>query len=363
MIFSAAVRLPIALDYRPALLSRAGIGRVTRELARHLAGHDELAIHLFGHSVAAARVQPVIPAAARLHRLPLPGRGLPTLARLGLGAERLAGSARVFHWLDFIQPPVRRARTVLTVHDLAFVREPSWHGKDAATLRERTRLAIERADAVVVPSATTAADLQEFTPTVEPHVIPFGADHVPQCAADHPRGGTPYALCLGTIEPRKNHRTLLQAWRALPGDDAPHLVVVGGVGWECDAIVRDLETAERAGHVTWLRRADDAQVWRLLHHAELLVYPSLWEGFGLPPLEAMRCGVPVVCNDTPALREIAGAAAVLVDATNPEALAAGIETALTDRIGRAAAGHQHAARYRWADCAAQHAALYRELAR
>ena len=109
--------LPIAIDYRPALLSRAGIGRATRELSRALSDCNDLQVHLFGHSVAPAKVPVRLPDAARLHRLPIPGRSLPLLRRLGLGADRLAGSAKVFHWTDYVQPPVCDARTILTVHD------------------------------------------------------------------------------------------------------------------------------------------------------------------------------------------------------------------------------------------------------
>ena len=120
--------LPIALDYRPALLSPAGIGRATRELAAALAARDDVEVHLFAHSLARARCAVTLPDRARLHRLPIPGRALPWLHRTGLGADRLAGGVPVFHWTDYVQPPVRRARTVLTVHDLAFVRDATARG-------------------------------------------------------------------------------------------------------------------------------------------------------------------------------------------------------------------------------------------
>ncbi|MCA8976036.1 MAG: glycosyltransferase family 4 protein [Planctomycetes bacterium] len=358
--------LPIAIDYRPALLSRAGIGRVTRELARALAERTDLEVHLFGHSLAAARVPTAIPEGARLHRWPLPGRSLGTLARLGLGGDRLAGNVGIFHWTDFVQPPAGRAAKVLTVHDLAFVRQPQWHGAAAATLSARTRIAIAAADVVVVPSRTTAADVREFAPAADVRVVPFGCDHtVAATNAAHPLDGRPYALCLGTIEPRKNHRTLLQAWRALPAP-RPLLVVIGGIGWECGEIVAELRRAERDGIVQWLQDCDDAAMWRWLGHAMLLVYPSLWEGFGLPPLEAMHCGVPVIAHDTPVLRETTAGAARLVDATDAENLAAAVREVTTDadlRAGLIALGRDRAAAFRWQHCAEHHAAIYHEVAR
>ena len=356
--------LPIAIDYRPALLSRAGIGRATRELARALAAIDDVRLHLFAHSFARARVATDAPPRARLHRLPIPGRALPLLRRLGLGADRLAGRADVFHWTDYVQPPVSNARTVLTVHDLAFVRDPSWHGAQAAELRERTRLAIHEATALVVPSRTTADDLRCFAPDApDPRVIAWGADHVPQRRLPRPLDDD-YALCVGTIEPRKNHLALLAAWRRLPSP-RPRLVVVGAIGWECDEIVRELERAQRDGLVQWRTDARDDELWALLQHARLLVYPALWEGFGFPPLEAMALGVPVVAHDTPVLREVCGEAACAADASDADALAAVIERSLRDdelRARSTADGRDRAARFSWRACATAHADLYREVA-
>jgi len=357
------VALPIALDYRPALLTAAGIGRATRELARALAADGGVELHLFAHSLARARCRVQLPAAAFLHRLPIPGRSLPWLSRVGLGCDRLAGSVPVFHWTDYVQPPVSRAKVVLTVHDLAFVRDPTWHGANATTLRERTQQAIARASAVIVPSQATAADLRGLAPDARVHVVPFGADHA-RCApqSPHPLGGRPYVLCLGTIEPRKNHRALLQAWSALRGE-RPLLVVIGRIGWACDGEVAALREATRSGHVEWRPDVDDDAVWPLLEHAELLVYPSLWEGFGFPPLEAMQLGVPVVANDIAPLRELGDLS--FVDATNPAALAEAIERTLRDETLRTrlrTAGRAAAARFRWRDCAASHLAIYREVA-
>lgn len=361
------MRLPIALDYRPALLSAAGIGRASRELATALAARDDVTVHLFAHSLAPARVATTTPRDARLHRLPIPGRSLPALARLGLGADRLAGRSAVFHWTDYVHPPVSRARVVLTVHDLAFVREPGWHGDDAGTLRARTLSAIATAAAIVVPSRATAADLRAFAPSAPAaHVVPFGADHVPGDAAarPHPLGGRPFVLCVGTVEPRKNHRTLLAAFRLLPAP-RPLLVVVGRPGWANDDVVRELRAAAGDGLVEWRQHAPDGELWALLAHARLLVYPSLWEGFGFPPLEAMQLGVPAVVHDCAPLRELGDGALVFADARDPCALADSIARALGDealRAGSIAAGRRRAAALRWADCAQRHAALYHEVA-
>ena len=356
--------VPIALDYRPALLSRAGIGRATRELARALAEIEDLRVHLFGHSFARARVSVATPVSAQLHRLPIPGRLLPALRRLGLGAEQLAGGAALVHWTDYIQPPTRSAQRVLTVHDLAFVRDPRWHGADAAALRERTRAAVGAATALTAPTRATAADLRDFAPEAPAaRVIPWGADHVPTARLPAARGDGDYVLCVGTVEPRKNHLGLLAAWRQLP-PPRPQLVVVGAAGWECAEIVRALAEAEREGLLTWRRSASDQELWSLMQHARALVYPSLWEGFGFPPLEAMALGLPVVTHDVAPLREVCEDAARYADATDPAALADAIAVAVGDeraRAGAVRAGLALAARRTWRRCAEEHAALYREV--
>ena len=354
----------VALDYRPALLSPAGIGRAVRELSRALAARTDVALHLFAHSLAAARVPCRLPAPGRLHRLPIPGRSLPLLSRLGLPAERLAGNCAVFHWTDYVQPPIGRARAVLTIHDLAFARDPSWHGDDAATLRDRTTRAAAAATAIVVPSRATADDVRRELPRAPaPVVAPFGSDHVPAATLPRPRDlPADYLLALGTVEPRKNHATLLAALRALPAAP-PLLVVVGARGWAVDDVAAALRAAERDGRVRWLEHADDRTVWSLLQHARALVYPSLWEGFGFPPLEAMALGVPVVAHDCAPLAELCDGNALLCDARSPAALADAIgrvlgDAALRERLRRG--GPLRAATFRWADCAAMHARVYRE---
>ena len=355
--------LPIAIDYRPALLSRAGIGRATRELARALAAREDVTLHLFGHCLARARVRCELPPGARLHRTPLPARALPALRRLGVGAERLAGGAPLFHWTDYVQPPVAQAATLLTVHDLAFVRDQRWHGDAAATLRRRTERAVHAATALVTPTEATAADVRAFAQGAPaPRVIPWGCDHVPTRTLPRVRDGD-YALCVGTIEPRKNHLSLLRAWRALPAH-RPHLVVVGAIGWECDATVADLRRAQQEGWLTWIEAAEDDALWSLLQHARLLVYPALWEGFGFPPLEAMALGVPVLAHDVAPLREVCGDAARYVDTTDPEAFPAALEAALADEDAREAgvrAGRARAERFTWRACADAHVELYREV--
>lgn len=356
--------LRVALDYRPALLSSSGIGRATRELTRALASRAEVELHLYGHSLARALVAEA-PENARLHRLPLPGRSLPWLARLGVGADRLCGQPAVFHWTDYVQPPVRDAVPVLTVHDLAFATDENLHGRrQSGILLARTRRAAAGAALILVPTHATARAVETHLgiPAARIRVIPFGADHAPRSPiASHPLGGQDYILQVGTLEPRKNHLRLLRAWRELP-PPRPRLVVIGRPGWLCDDVIRALRGTHKEG-VRWIPAADDATLWRYLAHARALAYPSLLEGFGFPPIEAMALGVPVLAADIPALREVLGDAAVFATPTDVEALRTGLERVLHDDAVRRAcikAGHARAHSLTWDRCAQLHAEAYTE---
>jgi glycosyltransferase involved in cell wall biosynthesis len=364
--------LRVALDYRPALLGRSGIPRAVRELARALAEHaprlqPPIEVHLFGHSLAAVG-HPDHPPTSRLHRARLPGRALPWLARLGASADRLAGNAAIFHWTDYVFPPVsRRTRVVMTLHDCAFVVDPSWHGEDAATLRERTVSALERADAIVCPTLATAADAETHLGISRDRlrVIPFGADHAlrwqPTAAAVIPRD---YLLMVGTLEPRKNHARVFAAVRAL-GDAAPLLVVCGRAGWCCEPIVDELRRLVAEGRALWIENADDDALVAWLTHARALLYPSLLEGFGFPPLEALALGVPVVVGDVPALRETCGTVADYCDPRSVESIAATmVDVSARGRDESADRRRRdHAANHRWSDTAIAHLALYAELSK
>lgn len=357
--------LRVGIDYRPAVLGASGIGRAVRELARAIGARGRIDLRLFAHSLARARHSDVEPPGTRLCRLPVPGRSLPWLGRLGLPAERLVGGAEVFHWTDYIHPPVgARTACVLTLHDVAFASDPRWHGSaQSAVLLERTRRALARSSLVIVPSRATADAAREHLDLAPARVrvIPFGAEHAVADGA-HPFGGRPFVLSVGTIEPRKNHARLLAAHRALPAP-RPLLVVIGRRGWECDAEVAALGAGVAGGELVWLESADDARLAACLRHAELLAYPSLLEGFGFPPLEALATGVPVVAGDTPALRETLGDAALFCDPTDVDSIRTALARALEDRALRERlidAGRTRAGRFRWDDCAARHEAVYVE---
>lgn len=294
---------------------------------------------------------------------PIELRARSQVARMAFRLPRLLRRLRpeLAHF-NYVIPPGYRGRSVVTVHDLSFELHPELMPlRDRLLFRTLVPRSVVRADRVLAVSEWTKRDLVERYGIAEEKIVvtPNGVDEIfrPQGAApDRP----PYALFVGAIQPRKDPLTALEAL-ALSGDDL-ELVVVGpekrGAD-EVQAAVRRLELESRvefAGHV------ELEELAALYRGAACLVFPSRYEGFGLPMLEAMASGTPVVAAKTGAVPEIAGDAAVLVEPADPAALARGIEQALADRERLVAAGLERARRFSWADTARRTLGVYRELA-
>jgi glycosyltransferase involved in cell wall biosynthesis len=271
-------------------------------------------------------------------------------------------------------PPVRnRQRLLVTVHDLAFrlypaMYPPPWRALYGLGLRR----AIRHADTLLTCSQHTADDLVRVgVASGRIHVtgsapsLPIGGDD-PGVALDRLRIPRPYVLFVGTLEPRKNVARLIRAYRgAVKADGLQHaLVLAGPRGWRAEAVDRELRVPG-PGRIIRTGRVDAGALDALYRRADLFCYPSIYEGFGLPVVEAMARGVPVVCSNTSSLPEVAGAAAVQVDPTSVEELAGAIGAVLGDRAERdrlAAAGPAQAARFTWERTARKTLEAYREAA-
>ncbi|HEY1413871.1 MAG TPA: glycosyltransferase family 1 protein, partial [Rhodopila sp.] len=225
-------------------------------------------------------------------------------------AVYLLVSHRHLHRQAALSDALRRSRAAFVplVHDLIPLEFPEY-GRPGEAARHRRRIATVAAlaDGIVVNSAATAAALAPYVPPGRPvHVAPLGiASPTGDIAAEVDE--RPYFLCVGTIEPRKNHLLLLHLWRRLvarDGNAAPRLVIVGGRGWENENVLDLLERSSvLRGHVTELGTVPDTRLTALLRGARALLMPSFAEGFGLPVAEAVAHGTPVLCSDLPALRE------------------------------------------------------------
>ncbi len=309
---------------------------------------------------------------------PLSERALTILwHRLGLpvAVEWFTGPLDIFHSTDFVLPPVRQARTILTVHDLTFMRLP--HCAEAGLRAYLSRVvprSIERADLVLADSQSTKNDLIELLGVppdkievvyagVESRFRPMEGEVALQRVKRRYGLDFPFILSLGTLEPRKNFTGLIEAY-ALLKDKGLKLVIAGGKGWLYEEIFARVEELGLKDKVIFPGFVADEDLPALYNLARLFVFPSLYEGFGLPPLEAMACGTPVVTSDRPSLPEVVGEAGLMVEATDSQALAKAIERALTDedlRQEMKEKGLKQAARFTWDAAAEKLLEVYRRL--
>lgn len=355
----------ILVDYRPALRERTGVGEYVHELAKALgattAPPDQ--ITLFSSSWK-DRPSPSLSAempSARIADVKVPVRALVwAWNRLEWPpVEWLAGEHDVVHSQSPMLIPSTAAARVVTIHDLDFLRHPEQ--MSAEIRRDYPRLArshAARADAIVVSSRYAAGEVTRelgVTPS-RVHVCPPGrpAWAAGVAARQAARRGTSI-LFFGTLNLRKNVGTLLEAYARLRGQvaDAPRLVLAGhstpaSARWEARA-----KEAPLAGHVELTGYVDTARRIELYAGARMLVLPSYEEGFGLPVLEAMACGVPVVVSSRGSLPEVAGGAAEPIDPDDAEAMAAQMRALLDDGRAHAAAqrGLLQASQYSWHACA------------
>jgi glycosyltransferase involved in cell wall biosynthesis len=346
----------ICLDATPLLGDRTGVGRYTLSLLDELSSYDDDLVATAFTFRGRGRLADHVPAGVDVTGRPVP---VSVLHRLWARsewppAELLCGRSDVFHATNFVLPPLRRARGVVTIHDLSYLRHPETVSAASARYRELVPRSLARASVVVTPSATTAAHLQDAYDVTAPVVVtPLGVD--PAWATATPPTddlrrelGLPssYLLFVGTLEPRKDLRTLLTAHRQMA--DAPPLVLVGPAGWG--------EQLDAGGCIT-TGFLEDERLRRVVAGAAALVLPSLDEGFGMPVVEALAAGTPVVASDLPVLREVGGDVVTYAEAGNPASFAAALERVL-DAPGDPAPRRTHASAYTWARCAEATRAAY-----
>jgi glycosyltransferase involved in cell wall biosynthesis len=315
----------VGLDTSPLVQTQAGTARYIRGLLAH---NEYEQIRFGGRSRLATLVRDplwyplVLPRVARKH-------------------------VDVLHCPTFRGPVRSRVPVVVTIHDLAVLRHPETFNQ---WTRSYSRLVVPRvaraARRVIAVSQFTRGEIVELlgVPPERIDVIPNAVG--PPFVPDGPAAEGDYMLAVGTLEPRKNHALVQQAARAL----AVPLRVVGARGWG------DVQVDG------WLGAVSDDELAALYRGARCLVYPSLYEGFGIPVLEAMACGTPVVTSAGGATEEVAGGAAVLVDPRDPSAIAAGIEEADGRRDELRARGLERAAQFTWERVAAETWAVYERVA-
>lgn len=376
----------IGIDVTAGMWQGAGIGRYTRELVRAAAqAGPDLAFYLF---YAAGGLDPQSPFARYAHELaatypnitlrpiPISPRLLTILwqrLRLPIRVEWLIGPIDVVHAPDFVLPPTH-ARTLLTIHDLTFLVEPACAEPNLRRyLSEAVPRSLRRADLIVVDSKATANDLGRLYgipsrrvrllyPAVDERFRPMQAAETAP-VRERLRLPDRFLLFVGTLEPRKNLVRLLQAFTLVAVDNPDlNLVIAGRRGWLYDEIFAAVERSNARERVHFLDFVADDDLPALYNLAEAFVYPSLYEGFGFPVLEALACGTPVITAKVASLPEVAGSAAIMVDPLEVEDIAAGIRAVLANPTPLRAAGPPQAATFRWEQTGQALVAIYRELA-
>jgi len=360
----------IAYDGVPLVGQRSGIGYYTEHLIRAVARADREArcVIVGPWPVKSLPAFPSLAFADPHIEIPQPGLGTRLYRRirdeLGIPPplEALIGPVDVFHGTNFLlNHPVRRAKRVVSIHDLTVMLFPQWH--PAERLREMhagLRRSAGVADRIIAVSRYTKHDIVKHLGVdparvavvplaVDPSLQPLPRDEIDRALAPLGLTHDSYLLFLGTIEPRKNVGRLLEAVIAA-GPDVGPLVLAGGSGWGNEALSPRLADLTSQGRVRSLGYVPETLRVSLLGGARALVYPSLYEGFGLPPLEAMACGTPVVTSDVSSLPDVVGDAALLVNPLDVDELAAAIKRLWHDETLRAdlrARGLARARQFTW----------------
>lgn len=361
----------IGIDARIVHYARGGIGNYVVHLLKALAKLDvETDYHIL-HS-------------RKDRNPPLPGPNFhprtcwtPShhrLERWTLGIEAARMGLDLLHSPDFIPPAFGYGRSVITVHDLNFLHYPQFLTPESRRYYARgIEWAVQRADHILVDSHATRSDLTSMLDVAPAKITvthlaadtafqPLPEVKAQQVAAryDLELG---FLLFVGTIEPRKNVPGLLQAYRLLLDSDVTSepLVLIGGKGWLYDEIFERVEALGLTERVRFLHGVPDADLPGLYNAASLSAIPSFYEGFGLPALEAMSCGTPVVVADRASLPEVVGEAGLLVDPEDPDDIALALKRALTQeslRVRMRELGLAQAARFTWEETARDTLAVY-----
>jgi glycosyltransferase involved in cell wall biosynthesis len=367
--------LLVAIDATSLLGNRTGVGTFTHELIERVAVDPGIDLTCFAVSWRGRRLlRGYVPPRARVAEWPMAARrGRAAWLRSDLPPiEAFTGRVDVVHGPNFVVPPSRRGAEVVTVHDLTAVRFPQLCTEDTLAYPALVARAIARGATVHTPSEFVAHEVVEHFGVEPARVIAIangvGAiDDVDPAEGHRLAGGDRYVLGLGTVEPRKDLPLLVAAFDAVAALDRDlRLVIAGPDGWGADALTDAVARAAHRDRIVRVGWVDDHDRAGLLRGATVFAFPSVYEGFGIPPLEAMVAGVPVVATAAGSLPEVLGDAALLVAPGDGDALAEALSTLVTDPVERrrlVERGATRSARCSWDTTATRMTELYRRVAR
>lgn len=361
--------LKVAADVTPLLTPRTGIGVFVGELLSHLAPREDLA--LTGYAISwrgRDRLAESVPAGMAIARRPMAAR---PLHQVWMRADR----PLLDHWIgrhdlvwgtNYVVPPTR-ASALVSIYDLTPVRFPELANAHTRSFGELIGRALRRGAHVHTMAGSVRDEIIDHFEVEgdRVHVVPGGVRAAPGTAdsrvSDRLVGGRRYVLALGTVEPRKDLPTLVAAFDLLAREDSElRLVIAGADGWGAEDLSAAISASAFSERIVRLGWVDEDERAALLAGAEVYTFPSLYEGFGFPPLEAMSAGVPVVATEVGSLPEVCGDGADLVPPRDPEALAQAVRRLSHDGSHRSELiqrGHVNVQRFSWASAADQFADL------
>ncbi len=369
----------IGLDAIPLATPRTGVGHYTFELARHLAlaaaEHDFQLVSPFPFDppIASEELPPNLQAIR-----PQIGPWRRRWFAVGLPLYLKQASIDLFHGTNYDVPLWSKCPSVLTIHDLSLLLYGSTHvGRLVRRGRYRLPIMARRAAAIITPSEAVKREVCQYL-KMKPSklfAVPLAARSifhpVPAEESEPVRRrfkiGDNFILFVGTIEPRKNLATLLQAFEEILRQTSlrPQLVVAGKVGWLTDKLFTQVGESEAADRLVFTGYLGDEDLRALYSSCSAFVYPSLYEGFGLPVLEAMACGAPVITSEIPSLMETAGPAARLVPPSDAQVLAKNVVDLLENESERqylSRAGIERSQQFNWENVARATLDIYSEVA-
>jgi len=372
----------IGIDYTSAATQGAGIGRYTRELMRALlalpSDHRYSFFYASHNRIDESKIENL---KSKIHRLPFHDKWLMRIwqrLRLPIPVELIVGKVDLFHSPDFTLPPtLPGVPTLLTVHDLSFIRDPesAWPSL-RAFLNKAVPRSVKRATHVLADSQATKNDLIELfgTPAEKITVLYSGVEarfapvrdqaEIDRVCAKYqlPR---PFILSVGTLQPRKNYARLIEAFAAITSGAPHHLVITGGKGWLYESIFEQVQRSGLEGRVHFPGFVDDADLPALYSAADVFALVSLYEGFGLPLLEAMACGTPVIGSNVSSLPEVIGDVGVQIDPRSVDDIARALTQMIEQpelRERSIGMGPERAQAFTWDKAARELLAIYDQVA-
>jgi glycosyltransferase involved in cell wall biosynthesis len=365
----------VAFDATPLIGTRTGIGVATAEMLGALARHPELELSAYAVSLRHRKeLADAVPEGVGTEQRPMAARPLAWLwSRANRPRiERFVGPSDVVHGTNFVVPPSKRAARVVSVWDLTFARYPELCQPDTLRYERLVARAVRTGALVHTPSQAVAEEVRRHFGARREQVtaVPLGIPDLgppdDDAAARLIDPTTPYILSIGTAEPRKDLPSLVAAFDALAEEiEDLELVLAGPPGWGEEALVAAIDASRAKARIHRTGYIAAGALSSLLRGARALAYPSLYEGFGFPPLQAMAVGVPVVTTRAGALNEVVGGAALMVEPGEVGDLASALKVAVSDEAQRSVmitAGRTRAADFTWERTAVGLIALYQRAA-